>query len=353
MNHLNHTNDASLQAALNWLTAAWQATGQRGLSAGYDLARRAWKPAYPETTGYIIPTLYDCAHLTGNARSAELARALADYELTIQNAHGAISSMDGDLMAFDTGQVIFGWVRAWQETQAEKYRQAAWQAGAWLAQTQAADGAWRAHQHLGLVKVIDTRVAWALLLADHALGQARYADCARRNLDWALTRQRPNGWFDDCALRPGSLPVTHTLAYTAEGLLESGVLLKEEKYIAAAKKTADVLLGLCKPNGFLSGEFDADWKSAYWSCLTGNVQMALIWFRLFDLTGEEKYRRGAFAAIAFVKSKQKLVSRNPGMRGGIPGSAPIWGPYERFKYPNWAVKFFIDALLAEQKHAAV
>lgn len=351
MSNPNAIDDSSLKAALDWISAAWYAMGKHGLSAGYDLLRRRWKPGYPETTGYTIPTLFDCAGLIGDSTYVEMARALADDELSVQTAEGAIPSLDGDPIAFDTGQVIFGWVRAWRETGDDRYRQAAVKAADWLAQTQSSDGAWRAHQHLGVVKVIDTRVAWALLQLDQAIGQSRYAECARRNLDWALTRQRANGWFDDCAFRPEALPVTHTLAYTIEGLLESGILLKEDRYVVAAKKTADVLLKLQKPNGFLSGEFDARWKPSWWSCLTGNVQMALVWFRLFDLTGDDKYRRGALAAVEFVKQKQNLTSSNPGIRGGIPGSAPIWGPYERFKYPNWAVKFFIDALLVKRRYA--
>ena len=345
------SDDQHLVAALDWLVRGWEATGRQGISAGYDWLRRKWKAAYPETTGYIIETFLDCAREVPGRDLFGIAIALANYELTMQLSNGAIPSLDGVPVTFDTGQVIFGWVRAWRETGDDRYRQAAVKAADWLAQTQSSDGAWRAHQHLGVVKVIDTRVAWALLQLDQAIGQSRYAECARRNLDWALTRQRANGWFDDCAFRPEALPVTHTLAYTIEGLLESGILLKEDRYVVAAKKTANVLLKLQKPNGFLSGEFDARWKPSWWSCLTGNVQMALVWFRLFDLTGDDKYRRGALAAVEFVKQKQNLTSSNPGIRGGIPGSAPIWGPYERFKYPNWAVKFFIDALLVKRRYA--
>jgi hypothetical protein len=33
------------------------------------------------------------------------------------------------------------------------------------------------------------------------------------------------------------------------------------------------------------------------------------------------------------------------MRGGIKGSHPIWGGYDPFRYPNWAAKFFIDAMM--------
>jgi hypothetical protein len=29
----------------------------------------------------------------------------------------------------------------------------------------------------------------------------------------------------------------------------------------------------------------------------------------------------------------------------VPGSQPIWGEYLRYRYPNWAAKFHLDALL--------
>ena len=32
----------------------------------------------------------------------------------------------------------------------------------------------------------------------------------------------------------------------------------------------------------------------------------------------------------------------------LPDSVPLYGHYERFKYPNWA-KFFFDALVASQE----
>jgi hypothetical protein len=41
------------------------------------------------------------------------------------------------------------------------------------------------------------------------------------------------------------------------------------------------------------------------------------------------------------------------VRGGIAGSLPIWGDYSRFEYPNWAAKFFADALLMDLTDAVV
>lgn len=49
--------------------------------------------------------------------------------------------------------------------------------------------------------------------------------------------------------------------------------------------------------------------------------------------------------MGFVKQYHSLDSSNDGIRGGISGSAPLWGSYIRFGYPNWAAKFFIDAML--------
>jgi folate-dependent phosphoribosylglycinamide formyltransferase PurN len=37
------------------------------------------------------------------------------------------------------------------------------------------------------------------------------------------------------------------------------------------------------------------------------------------------------------------------VKGGIAGSQPVWGEYIPHAFPNWAAKYFLDALLAKQK----
>ena len=46
---------------------------------------------------------------------------------------------------------------------------------------------------------------------------------------------------------------------------------------------------------------------------------------------------------------QSLNSVNPGIRGAIPESFPCWGKYNPFSFPNWAAKYFIDALILKHK----
>ena len=75
--------------------------------------------------------------------------------------------------------------------------------------------------------------------------------------------------------------------------------------------------------------------------------MAINWQRLAFETGDTTLVKHAIAANRFNMSVQDLDARNPGVRGGMPGSFPINGGYMTYRYPNWAAKFFMDALMLE------
>jgi hypothetical protein len=76
--------------------------------------------------------------------------------------------------------------------------------------------------------------------------------------------------------------------------------------------------------------------------------MALVWMRLFQLTAEPAYRAGAFRMIDFVKTLQDISTAHDGVRGGVPGAFPIYGSYASLKLPNWAAKFWADALMMKR-----
>ena len=338
-----------LQAALEWIRHAQRASGDGGISKGYHVVRRRWSPSYPETTGYTIPSLLNAASVLGRPELQSLAMVLADYLLSAATPEGGAAHWaNGSLqpVVFDTGQVLFGWLAAYEASQDARYLEAATLAGNWLAAIQDSSGAWTKYQHLGVVKAIDTRVAWALLELHRRTQQESHRQAAIRNLEWGLDQQDVDGWFRHCAFRKGEDPFTHTLLYAAEGLLESGCLLNDERYIVAAARTADALLARSHANGWMASTYDSGWQpTSRSSCLTGNCQASRLWLRLFTLRGEPAYAEGAKRAIMFVGRTQKLKAGNPGVRGGIAGSAPIYGRYERFTYPNWAAKFYVDALL--------
>jgi uncharacterized protein YyaL (SSP411 family) len=284
---------------------------------------------------------------------------MSDYLLDARTPEGGVGhwkQREGEWeppVVFDTGQVIFGWLAAWCNTNDPTYLEAATRAADWLISVQDESGAWVQYQHLGTVKVIDTRVAWALLEVAQIAPSPSYVTAAWRNLDWALGQQQDSGWFRHAAFHPAEDPFTHTIAYTAEGLLESGLILNEPRYITAAEKVARVLVARQHPDGFLSSTYDVDWRpTSRSSCLTGNCQMALLWLRFYGLCNETCYLDAARKAMAFVSATQDLQTPNANIRGAIAGSFPFYGRYERFQYPNWAAKFFIDALLALQEAEA-
>ncbi len=350
-----------LQEAMAWLCRAQDATGTGGVSRSYALRwmpshrRRGWLAAYPETTGYIIPTFIAYARLTGDDGYRERALRMASWEADVQMDSGAVQGGVIDFPAspaiFNTGQVLFGWVAAYRETGNERFRQAAIRAADFLAFAQDADGAWRRHgsrySRPG-VNVYDARTAWGLLEAHRITNERRHRDAAVRNLEFALAQQARSGWFAQCCLDDDARPLLHTLAYTMEGLLESGVMLEESRYVDAAARAAEALMGRQRSDGGLPGRFDAGWRPrARFSCLTGDAQTAIVWLRLHALTQEARYLEAARRLNDYVASTQDLAAEDPGIRGGIKGSFPIWAEYGRYEYLNWAAKFFADAAMLE------
>ena len=81
--------------------------------------------------------------------------------------------------------------------------------------------------------------------------------------------------------------------------------------------------------------------------------MSLNWIRLAQIGAGEGFRAPARAALDYLKTTQKLDVPDTAIRGGIAGSSPIWGDYSRFEYPNWAAKFFSDALMMDMTDTAV
>jgi uncharacterized protein YyaL (SSP411 family) len=350
-----------LRAAFDWLCRAQDATPDDGVSRSYLLRysqlhkRSGWLASYPETTGYLIPTFYDYAALTGDASYRERAERMARWEVEVQMPSGAVQGGVIDFepvpTIFNTGQVMFGFARAYRETGDPRYLPATRAAGEFLVSVQDENGAWSQHSspfaRMG-INVYDVRTAWGLLVGALVTEEARHRDAAIRNFDYALTRQQENGWWEECSHDDLERPLLHSIAYTMEGLLEAGVILADDRYVNSARRAADALLAVQRSDGSLSGRYDGAWRAgASWSCVTGDAQTSIVWLRLYELTRERRYLEGARRINRYIASTQDLRHSDPGIRGAIKGSDPIYGDYATDEFPNWAAKFYADALLHE------
>jgi hypothetical protein len=352
---------AHLREALDWLKRAQDATADRGVSRGFGVAWvpylkcKGWQPSYPETTGYIIPTFFDCASLLGDEDLRRRAIEMADWELDVQMPGGAVMGGTADRpptpAVFNTGQVMLGWIRAFLETNRESYLRGLERAADFLLSMQDDDGTWRrgnSQYASAVATTYNSRVGWALSWTGALLERDSYVEAGKRNLDRTLVLQKPNGWFVDNDLEDPSAPLTHTIAYAMEGLLGGFDILGDRRYLDAVGLAADHIIACVDDNGQLSGRIGPSWNAmASWSCLTGSAQIAALLFRLHRLTDNERFRATATKLLRSVKLTQNCVSNNPGLRGGIKGSYPFDGGYRRYELLNWATKFFIDALLLE------
>lgn len=344
-----------LRAAMDWLRAAQDATGVGGVSAYYDLARGEWVPAYPETTGYIVETFFDYAARVGRNDDRDRAIRMADWLLGLQFGDGSFPigplwpHWERQPIVFDTGQILHGLVRALEETGNEAYREAGRQAGDWLARVQEPDGSWVRYAYLTTPHTYSSRVSWALLRLNQVCPTSSYREAGYRQLAWTAAQQQSDGWFQNAAFSPDQDPLTHTIAYTIRGLLEGGLLLGDERLVGAARRAADALKDRQLCDGSLRGTYGSGWVSRVtWTCLTGNVQMAQIWLRLYELTADRSYFDAAVAANRFVMATQPRRTGLSWIDGGIAGSYPIQGDYQSFQIVNWAAKFFVDSLLLEE-----
>ena len=345
-----------IQEGVGWLGRAQDNANpiDGGIARHFSLVT-GWSPSYPETTGYIVPTLLEYGRLYKDAAVRQRAKRALDWLVSIQFPDGGFQG--GPIGAeplvpvtFNTGQILLGLAAGVREF-GDEYRQAMARAADWLVKTQDPDGCWRAHPtpfaHPG-EKAYETHVAWGLFEAARVAPESRYANAALANVRWALTRQKLNGWFSHCCLTDATQPLTHTLGYVLRGLVEAYLFTQDAKLLQACRKTADGLLSALQADGFLPGRLRADWNAAVpWACLTGTAQIAICWLLLYRQTDDLRYRDAAYAANRYVRRTVTLTGP-PTVRGGVKGSFPVDGSYGQYEYLSWACKFLVDSLLLER-----
>lgn len=349
-----------LEAAVAWLERAQDATGTGGVAARFDLAS-GWDAPYPETTGYIIGSLLHEAQRTGRSSLLDRSVRMGEWLLTTQHPEGYVPGGllraergGGRPEVFNTGQVLFGWLALHETTGDARFADAARRAADWLRAGQDDDGAWRRHSLHGVAHTYYSRVTWAMARAGAVLGESDFTSSAARSIDWVCDQATAGGWIGHMSFTDGRDPLTHTMAYTIEGLLECALLLDRPQ---AWQIGRDALAALehayrtpasgarLAPNGDLAGTFRPDWTaSASYACVTGSAQVALCCQRV-DAREPSPELRSFADDLAWSVKRSQAWAGHDGVQGGVPGSAPLWGKYGSFKYLNWAAKFTVDMLL--------
>jgi len=354
--------EAVIASCIQWLCLAQDksASNDGGVARDFCL-QKGWATSYPETTGYIIPTIIAMAYRNRDAGLHERARRMLDWCVAIQFAEGGFQGGKIDAtprvpVTFNTGQILIGLAAGAAEYKDPRYLDAMHRAASWLRDTLDEDGCWRKFGTPFAApgeKAYETHVAWGLFEAERVAPGNGYGAAGLRQVDWALSKQQANGWFASNCLTDADNPLTHTIGYVLRGVLEGYLLSRRPDLLQAAIRTAGGLIGAIGPAGYLPGRLDRNFApSVDYACLTGSVQIAHCFFLLYRLTGEARYLAAGQKLTAFVRRTVRLEGPAD-MVGGIKGSFPVDGAYGQWQYLNWAAKFCIDANVLEVELANV
>lgn len=294
-----------LEGAVRWVQRHVLASGGIAISSQQRVA-------YPEVTGYYVPTLLGLGE-------RDLARAFADWLVTVQRADGSFGGPGAEeSFAFDTGQVVRGWTAmlpTHPELATPLRRACDWL----LAAGDAATGrlpvprpgaAWSLGERGEVSEAIHLYVLAPLAAAGDLLDEPRYRRFAERGRDYYLGAV-------DCTRFDAPNHLTHFYAYVQEALLELGC--QDE----ARRGMADVARWQ-QENGAIPAYSDVPWV-----CATGIAQLAGVWFRLGETARAEH-------ALAFLAALQN-------QSGGFFGSYGVGAAYFPDQEPSWGVKYAIEA----------
>jgi len=346
-------DNRSLVLAMEWLKNAAEVTRWCGVSFGYSL-RFGWGPPYPETTGYIIETLWDYYKLSVEGIWRELAIRLSEWELGVQLHSGAFPAYlhpSNIPEVFNTGMVIFGLVKTYENTGEKRYLKSARDAGNWLVSIQESNGQWikcGSPYVRNPNKSYHARVSWGLLRLFQITSDERYMSTAIKNLDWVCSNAERNGFIRNMDFANDQKPLTHSMCYTYRGLFESGLILNEKRYIDLAIYACNELLKSYARYGYLFCNYKQDWTPANkYKGLVGSAQFAQLFLRIYEYNGNREFYRAGCEILDFVKSYQPDNSQENGIKGGLAGSIPIYANYFPTTFLNFGAKFLADAIMCK------
>jgi len=334
---------------LNWLLASERKSGG---SAAHATPFLGWSRAYPETTGYIIPSLLDLGDRLHDARAEPAARRFGHWLLSIQDDEGYWRgglypySSSSSSSVFNTGQILFGLARLAARDPSGPWIDAAQRGSDWLIGGLDSCGIWTGGHYRGHQPAYYTHVAWPMLEYAAVAGDDKAAMAAGLVLDGVLDRCLANGAIEGWGFDTEKPSFTHTIAYTLQGLLESAKITGHARWRQATLAPMERLRRAGElSGGRLPGSFDLDFRpDKSFECPTGSAQIALCCLRLYEQDGDLRWLNLA-CKLADRLGGVQTRGISEAQRGAIPGSVPFWGPYMRFRSPNWAAKFTADAML--------
>lgn len=291
---------SSASRALAWLRA-------NELESGGIRVHSQHGNAYPEVTGYLIPTLLEYG-------DRELAKRLVQWLVGVQRADGSYTDADaGASYVFDTAQALRGLLAG--RGLVPQAMEAAERAAEYLSSQIVNGGLGGFSLSYGgtIPESVQLYALPPLIQAAEVLNRTEYRNRARRSLDYYCSQ--------DDALQSATL--THFLAYELEALVDLGEMDR-------ATPVLDKLREIQSLDGSVRGI-----GGASWICTPGLAQLAACWYKIGAWESADK-------ALGWIEAHQRPS-------GGFRGSYGAGASYFPNAELSWAAKFYLDAHLLRVK----
>ena len=291
----------------NWIEK--NSVPNKGIRPQYELSDKFNDIAYPEVTGYFIPTLIDWGF-------RDKALAWSEWLLSIQHEDGSwYDYTDCDPYTFDTGQILKGLISVYKINPSDKLKTAILKGADYILSMQEDNGnlttASKRYWYDGITtELIHLYCLKPLIEISELFGNDKYKKCAESALKYYVSE------FRDKLVDFHTL--SHFYAYMTEALIDLG-----EK--ETAQEAMDNVAKIQKKNGFIPA-----YKNVGWTCSTGLFQFAICWYKLGDKIRADKTFDYACS----------LQTQNGGWLGSY-GKNASYIPRAEI---SWATKYFLDAL---------
>lgn len=334
---------------LSWVHRAQNASGNGGISARYNLRSGAWQAPYPETSGYLIPTLMRWSEEVSSKETSEVASRVGAFLLDLQEEDGSVncrrSGSEGSQgpalkIAFDLGAILSGFCELGRKDL--KFLVGAERLANYLKSNQAADGSWPNHSYFPYFGAHNSLTGLSLLRAGRLLGRRDLERCGVKTLESLSGHFKPNGFITGTSFTENSEDSSfiHPFCYAVEGFQSAEDFGHDFRNVYHAALWA--IPQLMRQSALLPSHFNKDLKKkSRFSALTGTAQAALVLLR----SDESELVGKGHQLFENLASTVDLYSNNDGVRGGIQSSWPIAGGYGRFTFNNWGAKYFLDCAL--------
>ena len=187
-----------------------------------------------------------------------------------------------------------------------------------------------------------------MLQVSKAVNDKKIEKSAIKSLDAIIKKVDNNYFVKDSGFKKNEYAFLHTICYTIRGFLESSIILDRKDYWDVAYNLAYYFLRKYEINGELGGAYYENLNSIKWyRCLTGESQIAIIWLKIFDKKDDLRFVNASSKLLDSICKTQPMKNSLLLKKGGLKGSQPYFGRYIPLRQPNWATKFFIDAILLE------